>query len=198
MSGPRLCTICGNPVPTASRGQTCSYSCRAKLREARKTSEWRKPRQYPEEVVENVRHLYEDRGMTRAEVQATIGRGVKAEVIIRNLGIARRAIKRDQRREKNDSWAGDAITYTSAHDRVRAVKGAASIHLCIDCSSRAEDWSYTGDGGDRERVDPESGCRYSLSIENYVPRCKSCHCATDRTRNSVGQFTGRETGANVH
>jgi hypothetical protein len=186
----KQCTICGAPVPPSSRGQTCSYSCRARLRERRKTSEWRRPREYDADIIERVRHLYVDRQMTRAEVQAQIGPGVKVEVIISRLGIARPAVKRNQRAEANDNWRGDAIEYHSAHNRVRALYGPASAHLCCDCKQQAVDCSYDG-GCPRELTDEQTGCTYSPDPERYSPRCKSCHIEHDRQRDQRGQFTGR-------
>lgn len=191
----RTCVMCGNPVPTTSRGVTCSYVCRARYREQSRTPDWsRPPREYPAELVERVRHLYADLMMTRAEVQQQIGPGVKVEVIIRRLGISRRAIKRDQRGENNSTWRGLNIEYHTAHDRVRSAKGVPSGHACIDCGGTAADWSYTGDCPD-ELTDPRTGCRYSADPDRYVPRCKPCHIAFDRERDENGRFTGRSGGA---
>lgn len=179
------CAICGNPVPPKSLGVTCSFSCRAKLREARKTTEWRKCKDYPAELVERVRHLYVDRGMTVAEVQAVVGKGHKVQRIMERHAIPTRpAIKRDQRGEKNHLWRGDSPSYGAAHTRVYTLRGSASQHRCVDCGERAKDWSYLGDCP-REQRDPETGCAFSPDPDRYVARCRSCHRAYDAARRSA-------------
>lgn len=183
-SGAGGCVICGGEIPTGSRGSTCSRPCSARLREARKTTEWRKPREYPADLVERVRHLYVDRGMTRAEVQAAIGPGFKVERIMKRHGIpARPAIKREQRATANSSWAGERASYTAAHTRVYSTRGRASDRPCVDCGERAKDWSYLG-GCPLEQRD-ERGRTYSPNPNMYAARCRSCHRAYDAARRAA-------------
>jgi hypothetical protein len=183
--------MCGAPVPSTSRGVTCSFSCRAKLREQRKTQEWRKPRQYPPELVEQVRNLYVDQGMTVAEVQAVIGRGVKVQRVMENHNIPRRpTIKRNQYGEANSSWRGDSASYAAAHTRIYATRGPATAHECVDCHQPATEWAYEG-GCPREQTDAR-GRIYSPDPSRYAPRCLGCHMAQDRDRLPSGQFVRKE------
>ena len=66
------------------------------------------------------------------------------------------------------------IGYWACHERVKAERGLASAYPCADCGAPARDWSY--DGTDpAERVDRGRGYRYSLDVNRYRPRCRSCH-----------------------
>lgn len=178
------CVICQASVPVGSRGVTCSFSCRAKLRESRKTTEWRKPREYPADVVERVRHLYADRGMTVAEVQAEIGPGIKVQRVMERHSIpARLAAKREQRADKNTSWRGADASYTAAHTRVYSSRGRAADHPCEGCGKQAKDWSYVG-GCPLERRD-DRGRTYSPNPTMYAARCRKCHRAFDAARRAA-------------
>lgn len=168
------CTICGSPLPQGTSGQTCSYSCRGRLRELRKAREWRTPREYPTEVVDLAVRMYRD-GATISEIQDSLPQGFKAQRIVeRHVPVRRPTAKRNQRGERNTSWKGDEIGYDAAHERVKAARGSARAHFCVDCGSQAFDWSYVG-GCPRELVDPDNGCTYSPDIGRYVSRCRSCH-----------------------
>lgn len=78
-----------------------------------------------------------------------------------------------RRGEDNPSWTGDEVSYVGVHQRVRKWRGVASTHKCADCGERAQQWSYNRAGGDRERHS-EIG-PYSISVDDYTPRCISCH-----------------------
>lgn len=185
-AGPGGCQICGNEMPRVSRGVTCSPSCSARLRESRKSTEWRKPREYPSDLVERVRSLYES-GLTVEEVQREIGRGVKVKLVMERYGIPRRkAAKRDQSRDRNLMWIGDAASYSAVHTRM----GSASTHACVDCGESAEEWAYNG-GCPRELICPRRQLRYSPDPERYSPRCKSCHLAQDRVRDEKGRLASK-------
>lgn len=73
-------------------------------------------------------------------------------------------------------------TYSAAHYRIKAAKGKASAHLCIDCGAQARDWSYDGQDPDEltgySRVGGNPRA-YSLDPDRYVPRCRKCHTAKD-------------------
>ncbi|MFI2373047.1 hypothetical protein [Streptomyces sp. NPDC018833] len=81
-------------------------------------------------------------------------------------------------REQSGNWRGDAITYTSAHQRVKAEHGPASDWRCAcGCGRQAEEWAYLG-------TDPEpkvsthadsEGSLYSTDPEHYAPLAKPCH-----------------------
>lgn len=75
----------------------------------------------------------------------------------------------------------EVVDYAGAHDRVRALRGPAKGHSCVDCGRQAREWSY-------DRQDPEQRCglndygrglAYSLDPSRYQPRCKPCHVAFD-------------------
>ena len=65
-------------------------------------------------------------------------------------------------------------TYEAAHARVRAAKGPAKDHCCIDCGGPALQWSYN-------RTDPtphicgRRDLEYSFNTDCYEPRCSPCH-----------------------
>lgn len=54
------------------------------------------------------------------------------------------------------------------HQRMRKVKGKASLQRCVDCGSQARDWSYVHDTA-------------ADNMDNYVPRCRRCHIEYDET-----------------
>ena len=119
-----------------------------------------------------------------AEVQGEIGRGVKVKLVMERHGIPRRkAAKRDQTRDRNALWSGDSASYSAVHTRM----GKADAHLCVDCGSQAEEWSYEG-GCPRELICPRRHLRYSPDPSRYSPRCKRCHLAQDRIRDEKGRL----------
>lgn len=52
--------------------------------------------------------------------------------------------------------------YKRVHKDLLSRRGKAANQTCVDCASSAKDWSYVHD------TDP-------TDVENYVPRCQSCH-----------------------
>lgn len=73
---------------------------------------------------------------------------------------------------------GTAISYTDMHCNVRNQRGHARHHPCTDCGNPAAEWSY--DYQDPDEVRADTGTRFSLNVDHYVPRCKPCHQATDQ------------------
>lgn len=73
----------------------------------------------------------------------------------------------------NPNYKGDAITVKAAHMRVRAERGPASDHQCIDCAGQAAHWSY--DHQDPNEQLSEKHGPYSAKTEHYHPRCVPCH-----------------------
>lgn len=67
----------------------------------------------------------------------------------------------------------EVVLYQSAHGRVKQLRGAASLHPCIDCGGSATDWSY--DHGDMNELTDERGRPYSVDPSYYHPRCRPCH-----------------------
>lgn len=74
-----------------------------------------------------------------------------------------------------------AVSYWSAHRRVRAERGPATAQRCAECRAPAAVWSYDGTDPD-ERTDPAQGRRYSLDPGRYRPRCRSCSSGLDPAR----------------
>lgn len=181
------CEICGADV-ASSRGVTCSYSCRARLREKRKTREWRRSRDYAADLVERIRRLYAEDGLTIAEVQAIIGHGVKVQLVIERYAIPRRrAVKRNQRGERNDMWRGPDASYGAVHLRLLTSRGPASAYVCSDCGAAAAEWAYDY-GCPNQREDQQNGYLYSTDLSRYSPRCRPCHQQQDRERDQLGRF----------
>ena len=165
------CAECGREWQTRSlTARACSPKCRAVLREREKPGVGRAPRDYPTEVVERVRSLYES-GMTRTEVQEAIGVGVKVENVMRRYGIAARpAIPRDQTGERNATWRGDQAGYQALHLRVESARGKPShCERCgtSDLSTRYEWANLTGNYTD---------------VTDYERMCVTCHRRFDAER----------------
>lgn len=74
------------------------------------------------------------------------------------------------------------VSYWSVHERLRAEAGAPGERACDDCGRPAWCWSYIG-GDPDERTDPSSDYRYSLDLDRYRPRCRSCHRKATVARN---------------
>lgn len=77
-------------------------------------------------------------------------------------------------------WTGDDVRYLAMHDRLRAARGVARTHSCVDCGGVARDWSY--DGGDPNvRYEVVNGYRlaFSTNLDRYSPRCSPCHRSHD-------------------
>ncbi|WP_405373376.1 hypothetical protein [Microbacterium sp. Ld14] len=79
--------------------------------------------------------------------------------------------------ERSPHWSGDAASYSAAHQRIRAHRGSARAHPCVDrCGRQAAHWSYDRSDPDEKRS--ELG-PYSTDLSRYVPRCVRCHKAFD-------------------
>jgi hypothetical protein len=67
--------------------------------------------------------------------------------------------------------------YWDTHMPVRRTYGPASQWQCVDCGKMAREWSQIHD------TDP-------YNVENYEPRCVSCHRKydyTDETRKKISE-----------
>ena len=78
--------------------------------------------------------------------------------------------------EDHPKYKGDDVGYSGAHMRVKAVKGSASAHSCIDCGSQAKHWSYNHNGRHENEWE---GIHYGVDVSDYEPRCVPCHKAFD-------------------
>ena len=74
--------------------------------------------------------------------------------------------------DNHPSFKGDDVTYSGAHMRVRARRGDASAHRCVDCGDTAGHWSYNHDDP-QEKHSPQG--EYSTNVDHYSPRCVACH-----------------------
>ena len=98
-------------------------------------------------------------------------------------------IKSLPRGKEHWNWS-DNPTLLTLHKRIVRRYGKAKWHNCTDCGKQANDWS--NDDG-----------KYTDNIEDYSPRCRSCHLKKDFTndrrekirkadllkkRNNKGQF----------
>lgn len=76
---------------------------------------------------------------------------------------------------RGNGWpAGNEAGYQAVHDRVRAIRGLASEHMCCRCGRPARDWAY-------DNADPNekrwvlNGRFYSTDPSHYQPMCIPCH-----------------------
>ena len=71
---------------------------------------------------------------------------------------------------------GKYATYDQAHRRLLAARGKAADNDCVDCGGPAAEWSYNNSG-----ISEVTGMRrrkpatYSLDMDQYDPRCVTCH-----------------------
>lgn len=79
------------------------------------------------------------------------------------------------------NWTGDEVSYFAMHQRLRRLRGRASQMKCVDCDRAAQQWSYSRRGGDRQREGQWGP--YSISIDDYEPRCIKCHKRHDLADN---------------
>lgn len=177
-----VCLECNAVWQTRSgAARTCSPKCRAQVRDREHGKRKGRPlRDYDPALVERVRQLYES-GMTREEVQAAIGPGVKVENIMKRHGIKTRpAIKRSQSGSANASWRGDDASYTALHLRVQVARGRPQF--CVRCQTTAPgryEWAnLTGN---------------YLDIDDYERMCVWCHRRYDSERRKQ---SGKRTSPN--
>lgn len=69
------------------------------------------------------------------------------------------------------------MSYMSAHNRNREVRGRAADQVC-PCGKPARDWAYQG--SINERVDKWGA--YSDDPFDYMAMCKHCHQVLDKSR----------------
>lgn len=73
------------------------------------------------------------------------------------------------------NWAGAAIKYGAAHERVRNVRGRVRQYPCVrGCGKAAQQWAY--DHQDPEELWSEHhGVPYSQHPHHYLAMCIPCH-----------------------
>lgn len=82
------------------------------------------------------------------------------------------ACERGAAGERHPQWKVEGTTYSGAHMRVRAQRGSARAHACVDCGGAARQWSY--DHEDPNELASNEGA-YSCDVDHYIPRCVPCH-----------------------
>ena len=175
------CAHCGNKWSTRSKAaRTCSPKCRSQLREKeRGPTKGRAPREYPAELVEKVRAMY-NAGHTISEIQAQV-KGAKVQNIIKRHGIKTRpATPRDQTWDNNSAWKGDSASYAALHLRVQVARGKPTrCDRCGTTSAGRYEWAnLTG--------------KYT-DINDYQRMCVYCHRQYDAARRRA---TGMRTSPN--
>jgi transposase-like protein len=70
----------------------------------------------------------------------------------------------------------DGISYPGKHWRVNDKRGWAGFQHCVDCPSKADQWS---------QIRGTSG----LDPDDYEPRCKSCHNKYDWRTGNYAKLT---------
>jgi hypothetical protein len=75
-------------------------------------------------------------------------------------------------------------SYEVLHGRIRAARGPAKEHRCVDCGGKARDWSYNHSGiGEYMAWSKVMGpLPASNDFYQYEPRCKLCHMIFDHNR----------------
>lgn len=83
------------------------------------------------------------------------------------------------------------------HDRLRAEKGRAADHSCVDCGKPAKEWSW--DGGSGENFGSSA---VGDNFDEYSPRCQSCHRKLDaagwtHSEESRAKMSAAKTGRSL-
>ena len=101
-------------------------------------------------------------------------------------------IKALPRGKKHWNWT-ETPNKLTLHKRIHRAFGKASDRKCVDCGNQARDWSLETE-------------KYSDDVNDYRPRCRSCHRKKDysetlreiakrssenRVRNNKGQYAKR-------
>lgn len=72
--------------------------------------------------------------------------------------------------------------YKRVHKQIVRKRGRAAEQSCADCGNPARDWAHVHDS------DP-------LDVNNYEPRCRSCHNIYDEVSKRLGlNMIGNERG----
>lgn len=70
------------------------------------------------------------------------------------------------------------LRYESVHGKLMHKRGAATEYRCVDCGSKAAEWSY--DHTDPDELHQAGRGPYSMDLARYLPRCSPCHQAFDK------------------
>ncbi len=132
--------------------------------------------------INRVVSLYRS-GMTQAEIANEMG--VSQKVIfsrLKEIGFKCRAsAPRNQKRELNNNWKGDDVTYSAFHLRLKSLHG--SPKKCEVCGTTDKTKSYDWANLTGAYEDPK----------DYKRMCRSCHWKYDKKHlNFKGAVGGRK------
>lgn len=117
--------------------------------------------------------LYE-KGHTQSEVAHILGTTQKVIYArFKKIGyVSRKAIKRNQTRENNDSWKGSSAGYAALHYRVQKLRGLPNYcSMCETKTAKRFEWAnMTGE---------------YTNVFDYVRLCKSCHSKFDKVISNI-------------
>lgn len=156
-----------------------SKETRRKMSESAKrrcqTPEWKAnmgARWEPFCTAEELREDYVGHGMSQIEVAEKYAVSLRrVQIAMRRFGIQpRKAIKRNQRGERNASWKGAQATYKAFHIRLRTLRGRPK--KCEVCGTTDADRSYDWANLTGRYDDPD----------DYQRMCRSCHRKYDGQR----------------
>lgn len=95
---------------------------------------------------------------------------------LRDMGVSMRPFGPSG--ESHPQWVGDHPTYSTAHMRVRSLRGNAKDRMCR-CGARAKQWAYLHN--DPNELGSREGA-YSADPDHYEAMCVSCHKKFDLAR----------------
>ncbi len=83
-------------------------------------------------------------------------------------------------------------TYRQVHKRLYSDRGSASSYRCVDCDSRADDWSHNWPTWEDVAQDIRAPRgTFSTNLDAYVPRCTPCHARLDHAPTAWNHGGGR-------
>lgn len=175
----RTCTVEECDKPYLARGMCNAHWLRWKRH---RSTEKRPPgvpkREYPADLVEQVRALYES-GMTREEVDARFP-GVRIQTLMRNHGIETRRKEDNLRHDAGPAAWQESVSYGALHARVRKMRGTPSECEWCGVLGPQTKYHWANLSGDYE------------DITDYVRLCVRCHHQYDAERRAQ---TGKNTMA---
>jgi hypothetical protein len=78
------------------------------------------------------------------------------------------------------------VSYSSMHRRIRKRKGSATKYACVGCGESAREWSLILSTSENRIIRDQNGqYPYSLNVNDYEPRCVSCHRKHDRRQKGL-------------
>ncbi|MER7814258.1 hypothetical protein [Streptomyces sp. NPDC096153] len=103
---------------------------------------------------------------------------------IRNVATGRTANCADRANHPDPRAKAEPGAYSTAHHKVAAERGPASLYECSRCDAPAEHWAYLHGTHDvkADATGREAGSPFSTNPEQYAPMCRACHTRWDRAK----------------